>query len=376
MPKTPEIQFEWQSPQAARGFRTAVSLHSHTLHSRENLGFLSEIAERTPGLDIAVRNRARRYRQIHGADLDFSRAWWTPPLSASDALHVERTSIDRLGLDPVVSLTDHDNVEAFASLRAVAHPEHVPASVEWTVPFRDSFFHLGVHNLPPDEVETIMKALAAYTACPDEQRLPDLLEWLDARPEILIVFNHPMWDERRVGGPYHLALVHSFLGRLRPWLHALELNGLRSWRENQQVLPLARAYGLPVVSGGDRHAREPNANVNLTNASTFAGFAAEVREGHSRILFLTHYRESLRFRMIQNIAEVLREDEGHRLGWTRWTDRIFLRGHDNVVRSLAALCGTRGPIIARQFVWMMGLLDHQGMRGALRSALAGRGEFA
>jgi nucleoside-diphosphate-sugar epimerase len=39
---------------------------------------------------------------------------------------------------------------------------------------------------------------------------------------------------------------------------------------------LAREHSRPVISGGDRHACEPSACLNLTDAHSFAEFAAEL----------------------------------------------------------------------------------------------------
>ena len=33
-------------------------------------------------------------------------------------------------------------------LRTVPSSRHIPVSVEWTVPFGATAFHLGIHNLP------------------------------------------------------------------------------------------------------------------------------------------------------------------------------------------------------------------------------------
>ena len=46
----------------------------------------------------------------------------------------------------------------------------------------------------------------------------------------------------------------------------MELNGLRQWRENRNVLAFAAAAGKPLISGGDRHTIEANSVLNLTNA--------------------------------------------------------------------------------------------------------------
>jgi hypothetical protein len=119
-----------------------------------------------------------------------------------------------------------------------------PVSFEWTVPFGPTFFHLGVHNLPTAQARTVFADLHDYTARPEPNRLRDLLEMLHAHEDLLIVLNHPLWDEADIGAPAHrqtLAALFSGYGR---WIHAIELNGLRSWDENNEALELARAWQL------------------------------------------------------------------------------------------------------------------------------------
>ena len=48
----------------------------------------------------------------------------------------------------LVSITDHDDIQAPMLLRSVPSSRHIPVSVEWTVPFGTTAFHLGIHNLP------------------------------------------------------------------------------------------------------------------------------------------------------------------------------------------------------------------------------------
>src|ERR1051325_3225392 len=90
-------------------------------------------------------------------------------------------------------------------------------------------------------------------------------------------------------------------------LHAFELNGTRTWKENAEVVDLASSHRRPVISGGDRHAREPAACINLTGASSFAEFACEIRGGWSNVLFLPHYRDPMALRVLEAGRDVLRE---------------------------------------------------------------------
>jgi len=70
--------------------------------------------------------------------------------------------------------------------------------VEWTVPYRRSILHLGIHNLPPASARSWMRVLADFTSSPDERRLPEILSELDRIAETLIVLNHPFWLEEGV----------------------------------------------------------------------------------------------------------------------------------------------------------------------------------
>src|SRR5262249_48669044 len=160
-----------------------------------------------------------------------------------------------LGFQPMVSLSDHDDINAGLLLSVV--DAHQPISVEWTVPFGPSFFHLGLHNLPAETAQSIMRELAAFTAQPHPARISELLGWVGEFRSTLVVLNHPMWDEARIGLVEHAQLLGRLLERLGSQIHALELNGLRSWQENQRVIWLSSQFGHPLVSGGDRHGLEP-----------------------------------------------------------------------------------------------------------------------
>ena len=139
------IQFQWQGSGATGGFRTGVSLHSHTMHSLESLGFIPRYAEAIPPLAWEIRRQARKYLEKCGRELDYTRAFWTPPLPATHAFELEKRSIEReFGLAALVSITDHDNVEAAARLRVREETKQAPISLEWTVPIGPSYFHIGI----------------------------------------------------------------------------------------------------------------------------------------------------------------------------------------------------------------------------------------
>jgi len=371
-----QIRFE-RDRAAVTGFRSGVSLHSHTLHSEESLGFIYRLAIGVAPIRMALQHGEARYRAVHGGDLDLRRAWWTPPLAVHHAFQLEQSQIqDRFGLRALVSITDHDNITGPLKLRVLSECERVPVSVEWTVPFRGTFVHFGVHNLPLESARDIMAELAAFTAIPAEERLGDLLEWLAACPERLVVFNHPCWDEKGISHNNHMVIARELLNRFGSNLHALELNGLRPWAENRDAILLARDYGKPVISGGDRHALEPNTILNLTKAGSFSEFADEVRNGRSTVLITNQYSEPFFLRILQTIEDTLAYHENHGEGWRRWDERVFYRCEDGIARSLATLWGGRGPLATRIFVNGVQMLRQPPLRQVFRATFAKREEVA
>lgn len=371
------LHFHWRDPRVARQFRTGVSLHSHTMHSEENMAFLPRYAHRIPGVSQTIRRHEAAFRSYYGKELDYSRAWWTPPLPAPDAEALERRQIEALlGLPALVSLTDHDSITAGLNLHLTSPLSEIPISTEWTVPLEASFIHLGIHNLPPADATAWMDHFRAWTAAPALDRLAEILAALHALPGVLIVFNHPLWDEGLAGREIHRLMVRRFLDRFAAFIHALELNGLRPWSENREVIALAAARSLPVISGGDRHGREPNANVNLTQAATFAEFVEEVRrDGRSQVLFLPQYHGSLKLRCLETMADTLR-DYPEYPGRVQWSDRIYFRQEDGNVATLSTLWRGAGPGIVRNFVTLLRVLESRRVRATLRQALAGRREYA
>jgi hypothetical protein len=347
------VSLQWIAEPPRQRFRTGVSLHSHTLHSRECLNFIYKAARRVPVLAAALRRGERRYEQTHGTPLDLTRAWWTPPLAPHDAFKLERDQIRSLGLDALISLTDHDDIEAPISLQVLEECRQVPIALEWTVPFGPTFFHLGVHNLVPAEARMFFDEMTDYRKNPNERRLGDILTELAARPRTLIVFNHPLWDETGIGREAHIECARAFLRRYSEHLHAMELNGLRPWRENRNVLAFAARAGKPLISGGDRHTLEPNSILNLTNAATFAEFAEEVRAGWSDMLILNQYRQSHGLRILHGLLDALHTYERHPHGWKLWSDRAFYACDDGCVRSFTELFGAGPPLPVAVFLGAM-----------------------
>jgi len=112
-------------------YRSGVSLHSHTMHSREWLGRLPSYFKRLPIISAIAEREVGRAHLYEGRTVDFRRAFWTPPLSPREALALEARQIESvLGLRALVSLTDHDNIEAGLHLRVMSETSNAPISVE------------------------------------------------------------------------------------------------------------------------------------------------------------------------------------------------------------------------------------------------------
>jgi hypothetical protein len=174
----------------------------------------------------------------------------------------------------------------------------------------------------------------------------------------------------------HNRLLGRLLERHGESFHALELNGLRSWHENSEVIRLAAESNFPVISGGDRHGCEPNAIVNLTNASCFAEFVAEVRkDGFSKVVFMKQYREPLRMRVLRTMQDIVRDYHDSTDGRRFWNDRIFFRYPDGEVKPLSAIWHGTGPAVVHRFLGGLRLLEHRRLSPALRYALHGRADF-
>jgi hypothetical protein len=142
--------------------RTGVSLHCHTEHSKEMLDFIPHYAQKLPIIAQFYRKENAKYQEKEGKDLThyFSTAYWSPPMTAMDVYSIEKRQIEDTGLSSIVSLTDHDSINANIHVNEI---ELAPISLEWTVPFEFGFFHVGVHNLPKDRAAALTETLLDIT---------------------------------------------------------------------------------------------------------------------------------------------------------------------------------------------------------------------
>ena len=346
MQPTSRISTNWKEPQAVAPYSTGVSLHSHTSISEESLQFIHVLGLALPGVKSLTEHYEKQCRERHGIKLDFQRANWRPPLQPKMAYDVEAEQIGRLGLYPLVSITDHDTMEAALLLRTVPSSRHIPMSVEWSAPYGGTVFHLGIHNLPSADGIAWMRRFEAYTAAPDDVQLLAMLRELHEQRQVLIVLNHPLWDLHTVG-PIHLTDLRRFIREAGKSIHALELNGLRHAKENRETARLARETGHLLISGGDRHGLEPNANINLTSAKNFTEFVEEIRVDRcSHVHFMDQYQERWEQRILRSTLNAVTDFPEFTRGWQRWDERVFHPDAQGMMRPLSELWPDGKPPVA------------------------------
>lgn len=350
-----------KSGQVADRAKRGVSLHCHTQHSKEILDFVPYYAERIPIVSYFWRREVRRCVETYGRAPKFNVGHWTPPLCGTQVVEMERESMAAYGLDGIVSITDHDSIAANFEVRSNAAGK-APISLEWTVPFGEGFFHVGVHNLPPDKAVSLTEELLKYTYAagyPDKERLRELLDELHHHPEVLIVLNHPIWDIEMIGQARHEQNLAVFLDEFAEWIHAIEVNGFRNATENNTAIALAERLGLPTISGGDRHCLHANTVFNVTEAADFAEFVSEIRKDrHSRIVVTERYNVPLPVRQVASIAQILSTFENFPENRRRWTDRIFIEPIDATeLRTLTQHWNGQPPLWARAAIIALNMIS-------------------
>ena len=365
------ISYLWCDQRAANGFRTGVSLHSHTNQSKETLSFLANLGSQHHMIRLLLDRLERKSEMEHGVHVNYAAAYWTPPMTPKLAFDLESSQIEKLDVAPMVSISDHDNIKAPMLLRTVPSARQIPVSVEWSAPYGGvQDFHLGIHNLPSARAQEWMATLEEFTAHPDDNRLTEILAALNDEPNVMVIFNHPLWDLFTVGTEKHHVLVDKFLRENSRFLHALELNGLRNWEENRAVRHLAAQWNMLLISGGDRHGVEPNANINLTQASSFTEFVHEIRrEKRSHILFMPQYAEPWKHRILRSTIDAIRDYPEFPQGSQRWDERVYHPNHKGIDTPLSELW-PRGsaPWMMEWALAMVRLLGRRPVSSGLRMA--------
>jgi hypothetical protein len=366
------ISYLWNDEHVAKGFASGVSLHSHTNRSKETLDFIVKLANEHSIFKGIIAREEQRAKQNHRLKINYAESYWTPPLTPRLAFDLESRQIaESLQVQPLVSITDHDDIHAPMVLRTVASARHIPVSVEWTTPFGgDQAFHLGIHNLPSASGADWMREFANFTANPSDARLREMLCALHDLPHVLIIFNHPLWDLYKVGYDLHQQRVEEFLTQNSCCLHAVELNGLRNWEENRLVKRLAARWNKLLISGGDRHGLEPNANVNLTNATSFNEFVDEIRREHrSHVLFMPQYAEPWKHRIMRSTLDAIRDYPDFPDGSRRWDERVYHPDVNGVARPLSQLWPDgQAPAYMRMVIHFVRMLGSNPVSHGLRFA--------
>jgi len=368
---TSTISYLWRDASAPRKFQTGVSLHSHTNQSQETLDFVAAWTAQYALVRPLMRRLEQRSESLHGIKIDWARSYWTPPLTPKLAFDLESAQIEKLDIGALVSITDHDNIHAPMLLRSVPSARHIPVSLEWTAPYAgEQAFHFGIHNLPSARASRWMEIFAEFTAKPSDARLSEILGDLNEEQNVLIIFNHPMWDLYRVGQEKHNFLVNEFLQKNGNYFHALELNGLRNWDENRSVRRLAEQWNMLLISGGDRHGVEPNANINLTNATSFNEFVNEVRrERRSQVLFMPQYAEPWKHRILQSTMDAIRDYPEFPQGSRTWDERVYHPDSDGVIQPLNTIWpGAKAPRVLQAVISSVRMIGRGPFSSGLRYA--------
>lgn len=347
--------------------KTGVSLHCHTEYSKEMLDFVPHYAEKFPIISYFWKKERDKYQEEQGKGIDFSTAYWSPPLTPHDVYRIEKEQINSAGLDAIVSLSDHDSIDGNVMVNEHTENSKAPISLEWTVPFEYGFFHVGVHNLPKESAVEITKTLLDYTFNEENhgvERLNQLFEMLSEMRGVLVILNHPLWDIEMVGKERHNVLLKNFIKEHGRWIHAFEINGFRSWSENKAVIEMAEALGIPIATGGDRHGCKPNTVINLTNANTFEEFAEEIRvDKRSEVVLMPEYRQPLHSRQLQSFSEILKLYTEFPEGRQKWFDRVYFdTGDGHGVRQLSVHWKRGGPTWLRWAIWTLGVLGSPRVR--------------
>ena len=74
--------------------RTGISLHSHTMHSKEYLGRLPNYIAKFPVGSYILEREIGRVHLYEGRIFNFKKIYWTPPLSPREAHELECGQIE------------------------------------------------------------------------------------------------------------------------------------------------------------------------------------------------------------------------------------------------------------------------------------------
>jgi len=125
-----------------------------------------------------------------------------------------------------------------------------------------------------------------------------------------------------------------------------------------------------LISGGDRHGVEPNANINLTNSTSFNEFVHEVRkERRSNVLFMPQYAEPWKHRILQSTMDAIRDYPEFPQGSRTWDERVYHPDAKGEIRPLTELWPLgRPPRAMTAFLAMVRMIGKGPFSSSLRYA--------
>jgi hypothetical protein len=116
---------------------------------------------------------------------------------------------------------------------------------------------------------------------------------------------------------------------------------------------------------------EPNANINLSNVTSFTEFVHEVRyEGRSHVLFMPQYAEPWKHRILQSTLDAIRDYPDFPQGSRTWDERVYHPDKHGVVRPLSELWpgGGRAPFYLSWIIDAVRMMGSGPVSGSLRYA--------
>lgn len=285
----------------ASRYPSLVCLHTHSRYSLEDLASLNWVMD-LPYMRPFKGTLRRAFGLPPGDIVDYRHLCYNPPYHPLEIWQLETASASALGVDHLLlAITDHDEIAGGVELREQlpGHAAQLALGEELTVWFEGSRFHLGVTGLPADGVETLHASLQQHA---QDRNLDAVFETL-ASLHCLTVFNHPLLDWG--GGTTAAAPAQALLRRYGWAIDALEINGMRTARENEAVVALAAEVRKPLVGGGDSHLLLASSALTASRATSYAEFVAEVKAGESHVVVTPGYFFPLRWRLALRVLSVI-----------------------------------------------------------------------
>src|SRR5947199_5183219 len=106
--------------------RTGLSLHCHTEHSKEMLDFIPHYASKLPIIAYFWRKQRDKFQEREGRAIDFSTAHWSPPVTVNGVFMIEQEQINKVGLEAIVSISDHDSIDGNLTLNEASENPAAP----------------------------------------------------------------------------------------------------------------------------------------------------------------------------------------------------------------------------------------------------------